>query len=80
MFRADRYGVENPAQRQKARRIKYGVPGTPELTSKTRPKDKRQGELSMVSPELRNSRTLSATDQEHPTCEVDEKITNIFSF
>ncbi|MBM4145243.1 MAG: hypothetical protein FJ240_03060 [Nitrospira sp.] len=28
MFRADRYGVENPAQRQKARRIKYGVPGT----------------------------------------------------
>jgi hypothetical protein len=27
--RADRYGVENPAQRQRARRIKYGVPRTP---------------------------------------------------
>ncbi|MFZ3138295.1 MAG: transposase [Thermodesulfovibrionales bacterium] len=26
--RADRYGVENPAQRQRATRIKYGVPGT----------------------------------------------------
>jgi hypothetical protein len=26
---ADRYGVENPAQRQRAMRIKYGVPGTP---------------------------------------------------
>lgn len=25
---ADRYGLENPAQRQKTRRIKYGVPGT----------------------------------------------------
>ena len=29
--RADRYGVENPAQRQRARRISNGVPGTREL-------------------------------------------------
>ena len=33
VFLADRYGVENPAQRQRARRIKYGVPGTSPCTS-----------------------------------------------